>query len=123
MSCSTTTGFSDMQRADSDSVNLGSNPSPPATEILEKSGDLAAGQVGQDSHDTPDGRTRPGTVAVHAELDRIAAAFPDREDVADRIRGARHSLRRIAGGDTSPEIMGALSKRVADLHRVTRERA
>jgi hypothetical protein len=106
---------------DSDSVNLGSNPSPPATEILEKSGDLGAGHPGQERQDGPPGRTRPGTVAAHAELDRIAAAFPDREDVADRIRGARHSLRLIAGGDTSPEIMGALSRRVADLHRITRE--
>jgi hypothetical protein len=64
---------------------------------------------------------REAIKATHSELDRIGAAFPDREDVADRIRGARHSLRLIAGGDTSPEIMGALSKRVADLHRVTRE--
>jgi hypothetical protein len=50
-----------MRHADSDSVNLGSNPSPPATEILEKSGDLATGQVGQDSHDRLTGRTQPGT--------------------------------------------------------------
>jgi hypothetical protein len=59
--------------------------------------------------------------ATHAELDLIAGAFPDRPDVADRIRGARHSLRLIAGGDHSQEIFGALSKRIADLHRVTRE--
>jgi hypothetical protein len=61
--------------------------------------------------------------ATHTELDLIAGAFPDREDVADRIRGARHSLRLIAGGDHAPEIFGALSKRIADLHRVTREGA
>jgi hypothetical protein len=61
MSCSTTTGLSEMRHADSDSVNLGSNPSPPATQILEKYGFSAIrhnGQVGLSEHF---GRTEPGT--------------------------------------------------------------
>jgi hypothetical protein len=59
--------------------------------------------------------------ATHSELDRIAAAFPDRKDVAGRIRVARHQLRRIAGGDHAPEVMRHMAATVADLHRVTRE--
>jgi hypothetical protein len=77
------TGVLEIGSMDSDSVNLGSNPSPPATEILEKSGDLGAGQVGQDSHDAPDGRTEPGTLA-HL----IAAYRTDKDSDYHRIRYA-----------------------------------
>jgi hypothetical protein len=83
MTCSITTGLSEMRHADSDSVNLGSNPSPPATEILEKSGDLGAGQVGQDSPEAPDGRTESGTLA-HL----IAAYRTDKDSDYHRIRYA-----------------------------------
>jgi hypothetical protein len=117
MSCSTTTGFSEMRHADSDSVNLGSNPSPPATEILEKSGDLGAGQVGQDSHDAPDGRTRPGTVTkrTHDLLDSVEAKFPNDQQIAGRIRIVRHQLRLKAGGDDSPELQAGINRTLVEI--------
>jgi hypothetical protein len=129
MTCSITTGLSEMRHADSDSVNLGSNPSPPATEILEKSGDLGAGQVGQDSPEAPDGRTEPGTALppeIRALVDESRAwirgklaEHPGRDDVFHRHRTADHTLDLIAGGDDSPEVFGALSERLAELRRVT----
>jgi hypothetical protein len=75
-----------MRHADSDSVNLGSNPSPPATEILEKSGDLAAGHPGQDSPDAPDGRTEPGTLA------HLIACY--RTDKDSDFQSVRYSTRQ-----------------------------
>jgi hypothetical protein len=49
------------------------------------------------------------------------AEHPGRADVFHRHRIADHTLDLIAGGDTSPEIFGALSERLASLRRVTRE--
>jgi hypothetical protein len=120
-----------MRHADSDSVNLGSNPSPPATQIIEFSGDLAAGHPGQDRHDRPTGRTQTGTVLppeVRSLVDESRAwirgklaEHPGRADVFHRHRTADSILDRIAGGDTSPEVFRALSERLASLRRVTRE--
>jgi hypothetical protein len=49
------------------------------------------------------------------------AEHPGRADVFHRHRTADRTLDLIAGGDDSPEIFGALSERLASLHRVTRE--
>jgi hypothetical protein len=51
------------------------------------------------------------------------AEHPGRPDVFHRHRTADSALDRIAGGDTSPEIFRALSERLAQLRRVTREGA
>ena len=114
---------------DSDSVNLGSNPSPPATQIIEFSGDLAAGHPGQERQDGLTGRTQPGTVLppeVRALVNESRAwikgklvEHSGRDDVFHRHRTADSTLDRIAGGDTSPEIFGALTERLAELRRVT----
>jgi hypothetical protein len=109
----------------SDHLGVNDIPKAKSLENNDRSTALTVNDAGTSpricAETVPPRGMREAIKATHSELDRIGAAFPDREDVADRIRGARHSLRLIAGGDTSPEIMGALSKRVADLHRVTRE--
>jgi hypothetical protein len=221
MSYSTATGLSDMRQADSDSVNLGSNPSPPATQITEEFGFSGIGHCGQFGLSGLFGRTEPGTPAsevyfitdgdlikigfsaapkvrikdiksptgkplsligsvtahpyderiihkrfthlrvtgewfepddelrafieavrrrkpiarlaprtaeaelgrhikaTHSELDAIEARYGDRPEVASRIRIARSQLRRLAGGERTPELMRAMAVTVADLATVT----
>jgi hypothetical protein len=224
MSCSTTTGLFEMRHADSDSVNLGSNPSPPATQITEQFGFSGIGHCGQVGLSGLFGRTEPGTPAsevyfitdgdlikigfsgvpklrmrdlqrangrplsligtvtahpyderiihkrfehlrvtgewfrpddelrafieavrrrkpiprlgprlddtpdaelarhikaTHSELDAIEQRHGDRVEIASRIRIARHQLRRLAGGERTPELMRAMAVTVADLATVT----
>lgn len=70
-----------MHAADSDSVNLGSNPSPPATVNPVNSALLAPGHDGRDSPDGPIGRTEVGTV-----LAAVARARPDLARLVESIR-------------------------------------
>ena len=57
-----TTGISEIQNVDSDSVNLGSNPSPPATQIIEKKALSCPGHFRPDGLSRSFGRTEPGTL-------------------------------------------------------------
>jgi hypothetical protein len=61
---------SDNGAADSDSVNLGSNPSPPASQNTELPAVSDAGNTGSTGTDSEPRRTEPGTVGwlIHAYL-------------------------------------------------------
>jgi len=111
-----TTGLSEMQREDSDSVNLGSNPSPPATEITEISGEFGSGHPGPERHAEPPGRTEPGTAPhIRSLLDALERQFPNDLAIMGRVRMVRRHLALEVGGKAAPAIKQETTRIITEL--------
>jgi hypothetical protein len=82
--------------ADSDSVNLGSNPSSPATEILDVAAISDPGQIGHLGQTAHSGRTEPGTAGTGLRL----------------LAQIRKRAAELAGDSTDPTVR-ALALQVA----------
>jgi hypothetical protein len=108
------------------SDHLGVNDIPDAKSLKnnDRSTALAVNVAGTSPHICAE--TVPPAVRALVDESRAwirgkLAEHPGRADVFHRHRTADSALDRIAGGDTSPEVFGALSERLASLRRVTRE--